>query len=211
MSNGSTDTSNIMSTPLLRATVGVGYAEGNIPKDFPMNFDMEIRKDHLTRGLVATMRAYLIKGVHQRKNKIALTTYASWWQHFKQTYFPAWLLKRFPVRYTEKPFTYESETRICPHGDFAWGDQSHIDFLSYGDAHREGDVTLSAEWWTKFNDRMLAFDPKFWGEDLSFRVFNVIDRAAKAEKKVDQLQIELEANRKATKMWYDAAHEKKEN
>lgn len=33
---------------------------------------------------------------------------ASWWQHFKQTYFPKWLLERFPVRNFRKTVSVET-------------------------------------------------------------------------------------------------------
>lgn len=201
----------IQRTPLIQHSIGVSYAEGRIPPDLPKNVSIEFRQDRLTNGLVATMRAYLAKGTHQERKTTHLRIPATWWEHFKETNFPKWLLKFFPVQYTERPFTYESQTRICPHGDMSWGDRSHIDFLRYEDASMIGSVTLSPEWWTKFNNAMLDFDSSFWGEDLTVRVFNVIDRAKTAEKKVGQLQIELEASRRATKMWYDAAHEKRDS
>lgn len=35
----------------------------------------------------------------------------NWWQHFKQTFFPKWLLKKYPVKYetVTKTWTYDVE------------------------------------------------------------------------------------------------------
>jgi hypothetical protein len=189
-------------TTLEREVVSVTLRE---PK-LPVNTEIDFHEDRMTWALVGTLRSYLVKGVHQEQRTTHLTTPATWWDHFKEAKFPAWLLKRFPVKYTERPFTYESQTRICPHADFAWGDQSHIDFLTYQDA--EG-VRLSDEWWARFNAAMLEYNPMFWGEDLTERVFDVIEYAFRASGKIMALQADLESSRKTTKMWYDASHEKR--
>lgn len=181
-----------------------------LPIGVRANGSIEYNHDRVTNGLIATIHSYLIKGTHRRTHTISLKTPATWWQHFKETKFPAWLLKRFPVVYTERPFTYESETRICPHGDFAWGDRSHIDFIRYEDVTELGDVRLPAEWWARFNDAMLAFDSTLWGHDLTVSVFEVIARARVAEKEVERLKSDLESSRKTTKMWYEAAHKNRE-
>ena len=42
---------------------------------------------------------------------------ATWWQHFKQTNFPAWLLRKFPVQYsfqTEKKTVEFDRTFVFP-------------------------------------------------------------------------------------------------
>jgi len=40
----------------------------------------------------------------------------TWWQHFKDTYFPKWLLKRFPPKMRELKYVSHYH-RICPHMD----------------------------------------------------------------------------------------------
>ena len=40
----------------------------------------------------------------------------TWWQHFKESYFPKWILKRFPVKTKKLKYT-ENYHRICPHMD----------------------------------------------------------------------------------------------
>jgi hypothetical protein len=193
-------------TPLIRAEIGVMNARLTLPPGVQNNTEIDFHEDRMTRSLVGTLRSYLVKGVHQEQRTTHLTTPATWWDHFKEAKFPAWLLKRFPVKYTERPFTYESQTRICPHADFSWGDQSHIDFLTYSDA--DGGVHLSEEWLNRFNDAMLGFNPMFWGDDLTKRVFDVIEYASRASGKITALTADLESRRQSTNMWRKAEIEK---
>lgn len=38
----------------------------------------------------------------QKHKAVRFTTPASWWDHVKERFFPAWLLARFPLRYREE-------------------------------------------------------------------------------------------------------------
>jgi len=65
-----------------------------------------------------------VAGRKERVTKIRCPR--TWWQHFKKTFFPAWVLETFPVTYD----TYEVVTwRVCPHLDVKES-QSHYKFLS---------------------------------------------------------------------------------
>lgn len=52
--------------------------------------------DKQTRMLVQEMVATVATWRQQRM----LSVPANWWQHFKQRFFPAWALRRWPVLYT---------------------------------------------------------------------------------------------------------------
>jgi hypothetical protein len=45
-------------------------------------------------------RFRLVYEVYAREAERDVTYPATWWQHFKQRWFPAWLLRRYPVRLT---------------------------------------------------------------------------------------------------------------
>lgn len=53
---------------------------------------------------------------------------ATWWEHFKQRWFPAWALRRWPVRKTiEEGDVF---ARVCPHVTFP-SRESCLQFLAY--------------------------------------------------------------------------------
>lgn len=48
----------------------------------------------------------------------------TWWDHFKDTYFNAWLLRYFPVKYK-----YFEQYKVCPHVKIP-EDRRHLEWLS---------------------------------------------------------------------------------
>ena len=51
-----------------------------------------------------------------------------WWEHFKQRWFPAWALKRWPVK-VKKIKIASYLRRMCPHVNIPSGSRDHIAFL----------------------------------------------------------------------------------
>ncbi len=99
---------------------------------FPfLNASIERHTDTVHNTLVTTLCTFLLRSAHKDMHIGYTPVPADWWEHFKEECFPAWLKQRFPVKYTEKPYHYEQTIRLCPHGDFPWGHDSHLEFLSY--------------------------------------------------------------------------------
>ena len=107
-----------------------------LPDDMPfVRNHLSIETTHHTEinAALITLRTYLLKSAHRKMAVVYMTAPRSWWQHFKQSHFPSWLKKRFPVMNTTTPFTYEQTIHLCPHGNFAWPHVAHLDFLTYED------------------------------------------------------------------------------
>jgi len=107
-----------------------------LPDDMPfVRNHLSIETTHHTEihAALITLRTYLLKSSHRKMETAYVNFPASWWQHFKQAHFPAWLKKCFPVMSKATGVTYERTTNLCPHGDFAWPHSTHLDFLTYGD------------------------------------------------------------------------------
>lgn len=69
------------------------------------NMEMSARVlEHVGRNLVCELRAYIAA-----INTPALTTQwpATWWQALKAAYFPGWMLRRWPIRYTTETFHFQ--------------------------------------------------------------------------------------------------------
>ena len=97
--------------------------------DYPglgTDMEVEVMTDFATGSLLASLRSWVLR------NEQGCTEYlykpSSWWEHFKESYFPAWALKCWPVQYTSMPFT---SYRVCPHSSENWPNRKHIEFLSY--------------------------------------------------------------------------------
>lgn len=186
----------VKETLLLREPIEISSI---IPGDFPFvraNMTIDRSYDLAARRAMVHLRAYLLKGTHQEMGTEYLKAPATWWQHFKESCFPAWLLERFPVEYTKRAFTYQKETRLCPHGNFAWGDNSHISFLSFDDAKQFG-TEMTDEWWNRYNKALTDFDPSYLGWDLTEAVFHVINRAKIAEFNYIDVKSQLDFERKS--------------
>jgi len=57
------------------------------------------RVDHVMGELVHQLTALFAS---EKQDPYVFSYPATWWQHFKQRFFPAWLLRKFPVRMAEK-------------------------------------------------------------------------------------------------------------
>ena len=73
--------------------------------------DTSFMADYLGNTMAVQLRAYVLaEKVHDDFRVLKFDSPASWWQHFKLTYFPRLFLKRRPVRFrtTEKPIHLEA-------------------------------------------------------------------------------------------------------
>ena len=60
------------------------------------NFDVDLYIDEMAKSLVVELTR---KRAHQFLGSITIKRPANWWEHFKETFFPAILLQYFPVKY----------------------------------------------------------------------------------------------------------------
>jgi hypothetical protein len=98
---------------------------------FISNVDLVSYTDYMADQLVHYLSVWLLQGTHPQYGTTTYQIPLSWWQHFKRDNFPAWLLKRYPVKFLTKEHRYEKYINVCPHSDVKWPDAPHIRFLQY--------------------------------------------------------------------------------
>lgn len=91
------------------------------------NAHIEVYADACSDRFIAELRTWAIKGV--KGHRAFLYFPANCWEHFKQDYFPEWMLARFPVKQNAAPYI---SYFVCPHSDVKWPDQKHFSFLMHG-------------------------------------------------------------------------------
>jgi hypothetical protein len=80
-------------------------------------------------NLVFQLRTWLMKTPHPAQERTVRWP-ATWWDHFKLRWFPAWLKARYPVEYDEETYEY-GPIHVCPHIAIKWPENAplHFDFL----------------------------------------------------------------------------------
>ncbi len=90
--------------------------------------------------LLITVRAFMLKSMHSEKKTVTFSAPATWWDHLKDDFlnsgvqWKAWLARQFaPPQYVTKSEDYVLETRVCPHNDtyFSENSRTHIDWLQW--------------------------------------------------------------------------------
>lgn len=72
------------------------------------NFTAVLRRDFFTDDVIVDLRGYVWAQRIQNETAILTVEYpATWWQHFKQRWFPRWARRRWPVRMQTKTREYE--------------------------------------------------------------------------------------------------------
>ena len=93
---------------------------------------IEARVDEMIRAMVVEMWTEMDRTIAEVVT-LEVKVPSTWWQHFKEKYFPLWLAKWYPVVYT-----YRSESvqryNLCPHNETGprKGPNKHIAFLAGG-------------------------------------------------------------------------------
>lgn len=64
----------------------------------PDNFAFDSMVDHIGSDLVLTLTR---RRATQDLGQVSFQVPATWFQHFKESHFPKFLLKKFPVKYTK--------------------------------------------------------------------------------------------------------------
>jgi len=73
--------------------------------------------NHMARGFIVTLRGWMLGRKIPTMKETRFHEYPDGaWQIFKQTHFPQWLLKHFPVRLKRFEYVHTTnEYSICPH------------------------------------------------------------------------------------------------
>lgn len=120
------DAMSIKFTRLLKERIGVSMA---IPLHVVERARFDVEIDHITESMLVHLNTWLLRGEDTQKATGAYQTPASWWDHFKVTYFSHAMLRVFPAKYATHTYTYTEHIHVCPHADVAWPDRRHIDFM----------------------------------------------------------------------------------
>jgi len=106
----------------------------NCSVDFPLNYSLADKAsidhmiDYASMSFRLGLRTYMLQGP-----KGAETFYyvpATWWDHFKQRWFPQWAVSLYPIKLTKLQCTHYA---VCPHSNSKWPDAKHMRFLYMGE------------------------------------------------------------------------------
>jgi len=105
---------------------------------FASSVKLDFWTDQIGERLVTQLTAKLLGNtVHIEKMPIeSLYTKRfpeTWWDHFKERWFPEWLKRRYPVKWTEITTLSQQiihHNHVCPHSNRALADfETHLSFL----------------------------------------------------------------------------------
>lgn len=103
-----------------------------VPFPFTANVEMGSQIRFEAESLILKLTKYcLAKEDHSQEEYGEIKYPADWWQHFKERFFPSYLLARFPVEYKTVRVLTKRLIRMCPHSDtvFSKGPKVHFNFL----------------------------------------------------------------------------------
>lgn len=74
---------------------------------------VEITADYIAESFVANMCGFVWQNqIHKQTD--TMNVHVTWWDHFKDTFFPEWLKRRIRVRYNVIPINTQF-IHTCPH------------------------------------------------------------------------------------------------
>jgi hypothetical protein len=101
-----------------------------VSKVFLENVDFETVYDIVTQNMIHHLKWWTL-GRDVSQTVVATTSYpASWWEAFKERFFPNFLQKRFPVKRVYVDTTIH-HFHVCPHVNYDFGKKPfvHLSFL----------------------------------------------------------------------------------
>lgn len=89
-------------------------ASAVIPQDVLRSCKVTVHDmaDYAAEGLLLELEAFMYG--ERAQHTLCVTVPSSWWQHFKEACFPAWLRKAFPVQHRQMRQTVHA-ARLFPH------------------------------------------------------------------------------------------------
>lgn len=137
--------------PLVTKTFDLAPLSAAIRVPFPMaanHLELERLTDEASRDLLLRLKTYLLAKIREEARgcrRVFFPVPTSWWQHLKRDHFPHWLIRLFPVQYTQASklvTTSHSTVYLCPHADVKFDTRNsrnaHFTFLE----RRTGDFYL---------------------------------------------------------------------
>ncbi len=112
-----------------RVEVAVRQVLGDLP--FVKNsLELSFRAEQATRCLIVELRGFVL-GKKEGRVVVNERWPSDWWQAFRERWFPAWWLRRWPVQY--KTLQIDKQCwRVCPHLDMKADQSPHVEFLFRG-------------------------------------------------------------------------------
>ncbi len=98
------------------------------------DMQFESVEDIVSDAIIQRLRFYLLANkVHDEDNETAKTYPATMWEELKRDFWPNWLKRRFPVRYS-RDVTHHNHKHyhVCPHLDYK-DNRKHLDFMMLND------------------------------------------------------------------------------
>lgn len=100
-----------------------------ITDEFVEDMGAEFVANYCAAHVTASFSAYLA-AIEGQEIRFCHKWPRDWWQHLKERFAPAWLLRRWPVLYREWEFTDRKYGAVCPHGPVRLtGREPHLAFL----------------------------------------------------------------------------------
>ena len=93
----------------------------------------QIMVDNITRDLIFSVSQKILgRKIHEETVMGHAHFFENWFQHFKATVFPEFLLRWFPAKQRTESFEQSVTWNICPHHDGEFKDGAkHIEFVTY--------------------------------------------------------------------------------
>jgi hypothetical protein len=111
-----------------------------VSKQVVSSLSARATSDMLAEQISLQLQGLMLGNTIHREIRGTVRWPRSWWQAFKEAWYPQWLAKRFPVQYSEAETSTEF-IHVCPHLDAPLHDyQTHIRFMSRPDQLQVGMV-----------------------------------------------------------------------
>lgn len=111
----------------------------HIPSQVLRTLKIEKQEDFLYNEMAFRLSAMIpAEKLRDETHTVTFQSPKTWWQHFKKQYVPAWLLKRFPVKYQIQQRNFEVKTyALYPELPIALPDDKHGNMIRYTNAVTE--------------------------------------------------------------------------
>ncbi len=120
--------------PLMRAAVSRTVNIGDLTRS---KMRLDSWRDTFIDGMSYQLSTYLVGNkVHERVCE-NIEYPSDWKESFKERWFPEFLKKSYPVKYTRVP-TLIHHYHMCPHAPSPWNNGKHIEFLTTFDKDYDG-------------------------------------------------------------------------
>ena len=106
-----------------------------VSKAFIDDLRYDTINDYETQSIIKQLRGYILgnKVHHEEVDSLVHRYPATIWEELKRDFWPKWLKRKFPVRYsTDITHTVHNHYHVCPHLNIK-DDRKHLDFMVYND------------------------------------------------------------------------------